>query len=44
MQAGIYNVDFNAAGLASGVYFYKIEATGVNGKEFTDVKKMILTK
>jgi hypothetical protein len=38
-NAGSYKVDFNAALLASGVYFYKIETEG-----FTDVKKMMLIK
>lgn len=36
---GNYNVDFNAAGLSSGVYFYRLET-----KDFTDVKKMVLVK
>lgn len=39
LNAGYYNSDFNAANLASGVYFYRLEA-----KDFTDVKKMILIK
>jgi hypothetical protein len=30
--------------LNSGVYLYRIEATGVDGSNFVDVKKMILTK
>lgn len=38
-QAGSYVVDFNASYLASGLYFYKIEANG-----FTDIKKMMLVK
>ena len=36
---GTYNVDFNAAGLSSGIYFYKI-VTG----NFSDTKKMMLLK
>ena len=44
MVAGFHNVDFNASGLNSGVYFYRIEATGIDGTNFTNVKKMILTK
>jgi hypothetical protein len=43
LVAGVYDVDFNASGLNSGVYFYKLEASG-NGVQFSDVKKMILTK
>ena len=38
-QAAVYNVNFNGGGLASGVYFYRIE-TG----NFVEVKKMILMK
>jgi hypothetical protein len=37
--AGEYNALFNAIGLPSGVYFYKLEANG-----FADTKKMILVK
>lgn len=39
MNAGIYNVDFDASHLASGTFFYRIEAG-----DFTEVKKMILVK
>lgn len=44
LAAGVHNYDFNASGFNSGVYFYRIEATGTNGNEFVDVKKMILVK
>lgn len=37
--AGNYSVDFNAARLSSGVYFYKIKSG-----EFSDTKKMVLIK
>jgi hypothetical protein len=37
--AGTYMVDFDGAKLASGTYFYKLEAN-----EFTSVKKMVLIK
>jgi len=37
--AGSYEVEFNASGLSSGMYFYKLE-TGI----FTEVKKMILIR
>jgi endo-1,3(4)-beta-glucanase len=36
---GIYKIDFNASQLASGVYFYRLDAG-----DFTDVKKMMLVK
>jgi hypothetical protein len=39
MNAGSFSVDFDASNLASGVYFYKLEANG-----FSDVKKMMLIK
>ncbi len=38
-EPGRYNVKFDASGLPSGVYFYKLEA----GK-YVDVKKMVLVK
>lgn len=41
---GNYKIDFNASGLNSGVYFYTIEASGVDGSKFTSTKKMILMK
>jgi hypothetical protein len=44
LVAGAHNVNFDASSLNSGVYFYRIEATGVDGANFIDVKKMILTK
>lgn len=39
MNAGHFEIDFNASGYASGIYFYKIEAG-----DFIDTKKMILIK
>ncbi len=45
MNSGSYEVNFNTTGLASGVYFYMIDAKSVDGKnEFRDTKKMILLK
>jgi hypothetical protein len=38
-QAGNYEVTFNAASLASGVYFYRLAAGN-----FVSVKKLILMK
>jgi plastocyanin len=44
LVAGSHTVDFDASFLNSGVYFYRIEARGTDGTNFTNVKKMILTK
>ncbi len=45
LNAGIYEVNFNASNLTSGVYFYRIIAHSTNGKkEFVDTKKLILIK
>lgn len=43
-KAGYYSVQLNGNNLTSGTYFYRINAAGVNGKEFTLTKKMILIK
>ncbi|MGB5872707.1 MAG: T9SS type A sorting domain-containing protein [Bacteroidota bacterium] len=39
MLAGVHSVKWNASGLASGVYFYRIAAEG-----FVETKRLILTK
>lgn len=37
---GSYEIDFNAANFASGIYFYKLTA----GSDYSEVKKMVLLK
>jgi hypothetical protein len=37
--AGIYDVNFNASGLSSGMYLYKLQAGN-----FVETRKMILMK
>ncbi|MBK7979294.1 MAG: T9SS type A sorting domain-containing protein [Ignavibacteriae bacterium] len=44
MKAGYNNIQFNSANLSSGVYFYRMEANGVNGQKFVSVKKMMFLK
>ncbi len=50
LSAGVHSQNFDAATLNSGVYFYTIEAVGVDpangtgGTNFSSTKKMILTK
>jgi hypothetical protein len=39
MQAGAHRVEFDAAGLASGVYFYRLEVAG-----FRQARKLVLLK
>ncbi len=43
-NAGVYNVVFNGGKYSSGVYMYKIDAVGNNGKKFTSIKKLVLLK
>jgi hypothetical protein len=44
LAAGSQEVSFNASSINSGVYFYRIDASGIDGQKFSSVKKMILTK
>jgi hypothetical protein len=44
LAAGSHQVTFDASSLNTGVYMYRIEAAGIDGTNFVDVKKMILTK
>jgi hypothetical protein len=39
LNAGTFEIDFNASNLTSGIYFYRIIGDG-----FAETKKMILTK
>lgn len=42
--AGTHNVSFDASNLNSGVYFYRLDANGIDGQNFSSIKKMILAK
>jgi hypothetical protein len=44
MSVGFHEVNFDASTFNSGVYFYRIDALGIDGQKFTQVRKMILTK
>ena len=44
-QAGQYTAVWNAARYASGVYFYRLQASSVNSAaSFTNIRKMVLVK
>jgi photosystem II stability/assembly factor-like uncharacterized protein len=45
LKAGVYEADFDASSLASGVYFYKVEVfSGGNNSAYYEVKKMSLIR
>jgi len=44
LVAGVNSINFDASELNSGVYLYRLEAIGIDGSNFVNVKKMILTK
>lgn len=44
LATGSHKAEFNASGLNSGIYFYTIEASGIDGSNFTATRKMILMK
>lgn len=43
-SAGYHKVDFNAAGLTSGVYIYRMQANAEGGKSFISTNKMVILK
>jgi Tfp pilus assembly protein PilX len=42
-SAGSYNITFNATGLASGIYYYRIEALSLD-ENFIQTRKMMILK
>jgi len=44
MTAGYHTINFDASNLISGMYIYRIQANGIDGSNFVDVKKMLLVK
>ncbi len=44
LNAGVHETMFNASNLSSGVYFYRLEARGVDGSNFVSTKRMLLLK
>jgi hypothetical protein len=44
-EPGIYQANFNAANIASGTYFYRIDVKeSIGGRAFSETKRMILLK
>ncbi len=43
-ETGLHEVEFDASKFSSGVYFYSIEASGIDGQSFSSTKKMMLMK
>lgn len=43
-SSGTYAIDYNAAGLSSGIYVYSIEARTTSGNIYKDTKKLTLVK
>jgi flagellar hook assembly protein FlgD len=49
MNSGVHTVQWNSEDVSgnkvsSGIYFYELNANGVNGNQFNQVRKMILLK
>jgi hypothetical protein len=44
VEAGKHTATFNASSMSSGLYLFKLTATGENGAQFTSSKKMTLLK
>jgi hypothetical protein len=41
---GNHELSFNASKISNGIYYYKINANGVDGSSFVSTKKMVLIK
>jgi hypothetical protein len=47
MDAGSYNISWNASKMASGVYFYRLQVNSINNNQtgnFIETKKMMLIR
>ncbi len=44
LNAGVHETIFNASNFSSGVYFYRLEAHGVDGSNYISTKRMLLMK
>jgi subtilisin family serine protease len=44
MKSGYHSYSFDGAKISSGIYFYQLEAEGIDGTKFSSIKKMVLMK
>lgn len=44
LSAGVHEARWDASGMASGLYFFRIEAVGADGARFVRTNKMVLMK
>jgi hypothetical protein len=44
LEPGVKEIQVNSSNLASGIYFYRILVINENGKDFSNVKRMVLLK
>jgi len=44
LELGVYETKFDASQIPSGVYFYRLNVVGNNGKIYSETKKMVLLK
>jgi len=44
LAAGRYQTEWDASAISSGIYFYRLEATGINGENFLQTRKLILSR
>ncbi|MGH1365416.1 MAG: T9SS type A sorting domain-containing protein [Calditrichia bacterium] len=44
LAAGRYEANWNAGSIASGIYFYRLEATSESGADFVESRKLILSR
>jgi hypothetical protein len=42
--AGVHKVIFHAANMASGVYFYRLQANGTGGSTYVETRKLVLLR
>jgi subtilisin family serine protease len=44
MTSGYHSYSFDGSKMSSGIYFYQLDAEGIDGSKFSSIKKMVLLK